>query len=122
MLDLKSESGKQVVRQLLSKADIALANKMDQQMETMGIGRATLDEILECGGKGPQIIQLMVAARRGEVTNVQAANWPGYDPALQGKTGLMERFGPKGCPAYHGVASCVDYLCGYTGCFAGMVA
>jgi len=122
MLDLKTEAGKKVARQLITKADFCLANKMDQQMENMGIGRSTLDTILENGGKGPKIIQLMVAARRGEVTSVQAANWPGYDPALQGKTGLMERFGPKGCPAYHGVASCVDYLCGYTGCFSGLVA
>lgn len=122
MLDLKTESGKRVLRQLASKADFALANKMDEQMETMGIGRSTLNEMLEDGGKGPKIIQLMVAARRGEETDVQAANWSGYDPALQGKTGLMERFGPPGCPVYHGVASCVDYLCGYTGCLAGLVA
>jgi len=112
-----------VMRQLLTKADIALANKHDKQMEDMGISRSILDSIVENGGKGPKIIQLQVAARRGEETEgVQAANWPGYDPALQGKTGLMERFGPKGCPTYHGVASCVDYLCGYTGCFAGITA
>ena len=47
-----------------------------------------------------------------------------YDPALQGKTGLMTRFGPHdpaavaregagaGVPNFHGVASCVDYLTG----------
>jgi len=34
----------------------------------------------------------------------------------------MERFGPAGCPTFHGVASCVDYLCGYSGCWAGLVA
>ena len=44
----------------------------------------------------------------------------GYDPALQGKTGLMTRFGPHdqaevaqkgasaGVPNFHGVASCVS--------------
>lgn len=64
-----------------------------------------------------------MSARRGEEVNeVQAANWPGYDPALQGKTGLMERFGPPGSPCFHGVASCVDYLTGYTGAFAGVTA
>jgi len=34
----------------------------------------------------------------------------------------MERFGPKGCPTFHGVASCVDYLCGYLGTWAGVSA
>jgi len=123
MLDLKTDAGKKVMRQLLTKADFALANKMDQQLEDMGIGRSTLDSIVEDGGKGSKIIQIQVAARRGEeVNDVQAANWPGYDPALQGKSGLMERFGPPGCPTFHGVASCVDYLTGYTGCFAGVTA
>jgi len=123
MLDLKSEAGKKVVRQLLSKADIALANKHDAQVEAMGIGRSTLDSIVESGGKGPKIIQLQVTARRGEeMRGVQAANWPGYDPALQGKTGIMERFGPQGSPTFHGVASCVDYLTGYTACFSGLTA
>eukprot|EP00746_Dinoflagellata_sp_MGD_P134214 gnl/MRDRNA2_/MRDRNA2_68034_c0_seq1.p1 gnl/MRDRNA2_/MRDRNA2_68034_c0~~gnl/MRDRNA2_/MRDRNA2_68034_c0_seq1.p1 ORF type:complete len:390 (+),score=69.14 gnl/MRDRNA2_/MRDRNA2_68034_c0_seq1:172-1170(+) len=96
---------------------------MDAQLEKIGIGRSTLDAIIENNGKGPKIIQVQVAARKGEFTDgVQAANWPGYDPALQGKTGLMERFGPKGCPTFHGVASCVDYLCGYMGCFATVTA
>jgi len=121
MLDLKSEPGQQVMRKLLSKADIALANKHDQQLEDIGIGRDALDKLIE--GNGSKIIQLQVAARRGEQADgVKAANWPGYDPALQGKTGLMERFGPPGCPTFHGVASCVDYLTGYTGCFAGVTA
>jgi len=123
MLDLQTEPGKKVLRQLLTKADIALANKLDDQLEKMGIGRSTLDAIIENNGKGPKIIQVQVAARKGEVTDgVQAANWSGYDPALQGKTGLMERFGPKGCPTFHGVASCVDYLCGYMGSFAAVTA
>ena len=34
----------------------------------------------------------------------------------------MSRFGPEGCPTFHGVASCVDYITGYTGCFAGVTA
>jgi len=123
MLDLKSERGKAVVVKLLQKADIALANKHDAQLESIGIGREALNAITENGGLGEKIIQLQVSARRGEQSEgIQDANWPGYDPALQGKTGIMERFGPPGCPTFHGVASCVDYLCGYTAAFAGMSA
>jgi len=123
MLDLKTEDGQEAMKRLLSKADIALANKHDKQLESIGIGRDQLDSMTENGALGPKLIQLQVAARRGEqAEGVDATNWPGYDPALQGKTGLMERFGPPGCPTYHGVASCVDYLCGYTGAFAGVTA
>ena len=34
----------------------------------------------------------------------------------------MDRFGPEGCPSFHGIASCVDYLCGYLGTWAGVTA
>ncbi len=34
----------------------------------------------------------------------------------------MHRFGPEGCPSFHGFASCVDYLCGYLGTWAGVTA
>ena len=34
----------------------------------------------------------------------------------------MTRFGAEGCPAFHGIASCVDYLCGYLGAWAGVSA
>ena len=62
----------------------------------------------------------------------QKSNWNGYDPALQGKTGLMTRFGPHdpalvakhgagaGTPNFHGVASCVDYLTGYMAAWSGV--
>jgi crotonobetainyl-CoA:carnitine CoA-transferase CaiB-like acyl-CoA transferase len=123
MLDLASDHGKTVVSKLLQKADIALANKHDAQLESIGVGRDTLNNITDGGGLGEKIIQLQVSARRGEQSEgIKDANWPGYDPALQGKCGIMERFGPPGCPTFHGVASCVDYLCGYTAAFAGVSA
>jgi len=35
---------------------------------------------------------------------------------------LSYRFGPKGCPTLHGVASCVDYATAYMGAWAGVTA
>ena len=35
-------------------------------------------------------------ARRGEDIESESGMWPGYDPALQGKTGISHRFGPPG--------------------------
>jgi hypothetical protein len=34
----------------------------------------------------------------------------------------MVRFGTEECPTFHGIASCVDYLCGYLGAWAGVTA
>ena len=47
MVDLQSDHGKDVVRRLLTNADIALANKHDKQLEALGIDRETLDGITE---------------------------------------------------------------------------
>ena len=35
---------------------------------------------------------------------------------------IFLRFGPKGCPTLHGVASCVDYCTAYMGAWAGVTA
>ena len=47
---------------------------------------------------------------------------PGYDPLLQAETGIMTRFGTRNMPLLHGIASCVDYLTGYLGAYAAIVA
>jgi crotonobetainyl-CoA:carnitine CoA-transferase CaiB-like acyl-CoA transferase len=64
---------------------------------------------------------VQLSAHRGE-THGPRHDYPGYDPALQGLTGIMVRFGSDGCPTFHGIASCVDYLCGYLGVWAGVTA
>jgi len=115
ILDMHTEEGRKIMNQLVAKADMVSANKRDPQLERMGIGRADLEKI------NPNIITVQLTGHKGECDSARA-DYPGYDPALQGITGLMERFGPKECPTFHGVASCVDYLCGYLGTWAGVSA
>ena len=118
ILDFKSEEGRKICHDLIKLSDIVLLNKVcqplapfefskkksyfiflknDMQVESMGLDRKTLDQI------NAKAIHLNVQARRGENLESESANWPGYDPALQGKTGLAYRFGPQGCPTLHGV-------------------
>lgn len=52
-------------------------NKSDGQVESMGLDRATLDQI------NKKAILLNVQARRGENLKSESGMWPGYDPALQ---------------------------------------
>jgi len=115
ILDMHTDEGKEIMNKIVSNADMVLANKRDGQFERMGLGREALDKL------NPNIIKVQVTGHKGE-KEAARDNYPGYDPALQGATGLMERFGPKGCPTFHGVASCVDYLCGYLGTWAGVSA
>ena len=116
IVDFKSEEGKKVALDLVKLSDFVLINKSDGQVEHMGLDRATLDQI------NAKSIHLNVQARRGENIESESGMWPGYDPALQGKTGLSYRFGPTDCPTLHGVASCVDYATAYMGSWAGLIA
>ena len=89
-MDFKSEEGRRVAVDLIRISDIVLLNKSDEQVEAMGLGREALDQI------NKKAIHLNVQARRGEDIESESGMWPGYDPALQGKTGISHRFGPPG--------------------------
>ena len=77
IVDFKSEEGKKVAFDLVKLSDFVLMNKSDGQVESMGLDRATLDQINQ------KAILLNVQARRGENIKSETGMWPGYDPALQ---------------------------------------
>ena len=116
ILDMHTDKGKEVMYDLVKLADVCIFNKSDNQVVNMGLDRETLSKF------NPKIIHLNLQARKGEDKTADSANWPGYDPALQGKTGISKRFGPPGCPTLHGVASCVDYCTAYLGAWSGLTA
>jgi crotonobetainyl-CoA:carnitine CoA-transferase CaiB-like acyl-CoA transferase len=115
ILDISKHEGREIMNKIVAKADMILANKLDVQMERLGLDRKSLDKL------NPALIGIQLSAYRGEKPSARQ-NWPGYDPVAQAFTGIMDRFGPEGCPTFHGVASCVDYLCGYLGTWAGVTA
>ena len=115
IIDVRKPDGAKVMAQLSSTADFVLANAMDGQLVRLSLDPATLKRT------NPKCIGLQVTAFRGERRGPQD-NDIGFDPSIQGPTGIMERFGAKGAPTFHGVASCVDYLCGYLACFSGVTA
>jgi len=115
ILDVNTDEGREIMNKIVAKADFVLANKLYAQFERLGLDRKSLDKL------SPAIIGLQLSAHNGEKRGGRH-DYPGYDPAIQGTTGIMHRFGPEGCPTYHGVASCVDYLCGYLGAWVGITA
>src|SRR6185295_1400582 len=115
ILDTEHVEGRAILHRLVSSADMLLANKLDTQFARIELDRASL------AAHNPSAIGVQLSAHRGE-TRGPRHDYPGYDPALQGLTGIMMRFGQDGCPTFHGIASCVDYLCGYLGVWAGVTA
>mmetsp|Transcript_26468 Transcript_26468/g.76958 ORF Transcript_26468/g.76958 Transcript_26468/m.76958 type:complete len:589 (-) Transcript_26468:159-1925(-) len=127
ILDAKKVEAREVIQRAIKAADVVLVNKMDNQLVSLGLNREALDVA------NRKAILLQLKSHQGE-RYTRKSNWNGYDPALQGKTGLMTRFGPHdpaavaregagaGVPNFHGVASCVDYLTGYLAAWAGLAA
>ena len=115
ILDRRKPDGLAVIHQLTGRADIVAANLMDDQMARLGTDAATLAQ------RNPGSIGLQITATRGERHGPRHHD-KGYDPSIQGTTGVMMRFGGPETPTFHGIASAVDYLCGYLGTYAGVVA
>ncbi len=115
ILDAKTPEGQGVALSLISKADFVLANILDHQLARLRIDPVTLSRI------SPSAILVQVTALRGERRGPRNDE-KGYDPSQQATTGVTMRFGGAESPTYHGVASCVDYLCGYLGAWAAVSA
>jgi len=115
IINTRTEEGTKVMLELAAQSDFVLNNAMDPQMARLRLDPASLH------GMNPRAIGVQITALRGERLGPRH-NHTGYDPAQQGTTGIMHRFGPPGAPMYHGVASAVDYLCGYLGTWAGVTA
>jgi crotonobetainyl-CoA:carnitine CoA-transferase CaiB-like acyl-CoA transferase len=115
IIDTDTPEGRTILHGIVAKADLVLANKLESQFARMGLDPASLKKL------NPRAIGVQLSAHRGEKRGPRH-DYPGYDPALQGLTGIMMRFGAEGCPTFHGIASCVDYLCGYLGAWAGVSA
>jgi crotonobetainyl-CoA:carnitine CoA-transferase CaiB-like acyl-CoA transferase len=115
ILDSDTDEGRAILHRIVANADLLLANKLDSQFARLGLDRDSLKRI------NPRAIAVQLSAHRGEKRGPRH-DYPGYDPALQGLTGIMVRFGSEECPSFHGIASCVDYLCGYLGAWAGVTA
>jgi hypothetical protein len=115
ILNTKSVAGKKILDRLIKKAHFIVINKGDAQCERLGVDLQSLAQT------NPNAILVQLTAHHGE-KNGPRHDYPGYDPIGQAMTGIMKRFGPEGCPTYHGLASCVDYVTGYLAVWAAISA
>jgi len=78
--------------------------------ERLGIDYASIKQ------RRPEIIYCYISAYTGPKPGPWADR-RGYDPVLQAATGIMRRYGGDGKPEMHGLASCVDYLTGFSAAY-----
>lgn len=115
ILDTRTAQGKEILQGLIKKAHFIVINKGDAQCERLGVDLQSLART------NPKAILVQLTAHHGEKRGPRH-DYPGYDPVGQAMTGIMKRFGPEGCPTYHGLASCVDYITGYLAVWAAVSA
>ena len=108
VLDLKSEAGKATLARLVKGADVVLHNFLDRSARSLGIAHDQLAAI------NPEIVSCQIGAWTGTEPGPYD-NDPSFDPVLQAATGIMARYGggPEQ-PALHAIASCVDYITGFS--------
>jgi crotonobetainyl-CoA:carnitine CoA-transferase CaiB-like acyl-CoA transferase len=108
-VDLKTESGRDILRKLVATADIMVENYRPGAMKALGLGYDDMAKI------NPRLIYASMSAfgqdgPRGTHT--------GYDPTIQATSGLMAATGtPETAPLRMGT-SAVDYASGTMGAFA----
>ena len=95
-LNLKSEKGKEIFKELVKKADIVIENYRPGTMEKLGLGYDVLKEV------NPRIVY---AAVSGFGHYGPYSKRPGYDIIAQAMSGLMSTTGwPGGHPTRSGTA------------------
>lgn len=107
ILDLKSAEGRAVLAKLVKNADVLIHNFLDRSTEQIGISEKQLRDI------NPDIISCQISAWGGPQGGGLKDD-PAFDPVLQAATGITTRYGSAKAPVLHGIASCVDYISGFS--------
>ena len=107
IVDLKTESGREILTRLVKQSDVVLHNFLDKSAHSLGIGHEQLAAI------NPDIISCQISAWGGSEGGAFKDD-PAFDPVLQAASGIMARYGSPEKPVMHGIASCVDYITGFS--------
>lgn len=107
ILDLKSAEGRSVLEKLVRQSDVVVHNFLDRSAVKIGISDEQLRQI------NPEIISCQVSAWGGP-SGGPFKDDPAFDPVLQAATGITTRYGTPDAPVLHGIASCVDYITGFS--------
>lgn len=116
ILNLKEEAGRAAFMKLVETADVIVHNFRPGVAQSLGID---YDAVKRCK---PDIVYLNLTAFNGPRPGPWM-NRPGFDPLLQGSTGIQMRYGGEGNrPVLHGWASCIDYITGYSATYGAVLA
>ena len=105
VLDLKSQKGREILRELIQASDVVLENFRPDTMEKLGFGWAALQKI------NPRVICCSICGF-GHDSLPENGSRPAYDMVAQAYSGLMSITGPEGGPPCRVGSSVGDIIAG----------
>ena len=105
VLDLKSQKGRDILRELIQVSDVVLENFRPDTMEKLGFGWAALQNI------NPRVICCSICGF-GHDSLPENGSRPAYDMVAQAYSGLMSITGPEGGPPCRVGSSVGDIIAG----------
>ncbi len=112
-LNLKSEKGKEILRELAKNSDVLVENFRPGTMEDLGLGYQSLRNLQP---------RLVYCAITGFGSSGPEAQRPGYDLIAQGMGGIMSVTGPPEGPPYRVGIAQADIVAGMFAAYGIMVA
>jgi CoA:oxalate CoA-transferase len=114
-INLKTEAGKTILRELISKADVVVENFRPDTMGKLGFGFEEMRAI------NPAVIYCSISGF-GHDALPEYASKPAYDMVAQAYSGLMSITGPLGGPPVRVGASIGDIMAGHQGAIGILAA
>ncbi len=108
-INLKTKSGKQVLKKLVRRADVLVENFRPGVMERLGVGYKTLI------GENPKLIYCAIS---GFGQDGPLRNLPAYDQIIQGMSGIMSITGDANSAPLRAGYPVADTIGGMTAAFA----
>jgi len=105
VLDLKSQKGRDILRELIQASDVVLENFRPDTMEKLGFGWEALQKI------NPRVICCSICGF-GHDSLPEHGSRPAYDMVAQAYSGLMSITGPEGGPPCRVGSSVGDIIAG----------
>ncbi len=105
VLDLKSQKGRDILRELIQVSDVVLENFRPDTMEKLGFGWTALQKI------NPRVICCSICGF-GHNSLPEHGSRPAYDMVAQAYSGLMSITGPEGGPPCRVGSSVGDIIAG----------
>ncbi len=113
LIDVKTAPGRELFQKLVSWADVVLHNILDDTAQRLGATHKQLQAI------NPNVVSCQISAYGGTLRN--GGGWearPGFDPLLQGASGLLSHYGTLEKPLHFAGVACGDITGGFALAFS----